>query len=183
MARAVLRLQHTYVVMATWRATWTTFYTSRRPVERTVTYLMMDGKSIPEDILKDSILAHLAAAYFSVGRRLERKTQCSATRGFIMNALRAGAALNQNQIANILSFDRTVVHRAIKAMVREGLLSEKRASSGKALIVRLTPKGNKYREGLIKVRRAADDRLRKELNPQDLETLLRLLKQVAETEF
>jgi len=25
---------------------------------------MMDGKTIPEDILRDSVLAHIAAAYF-----------------------------------------------------------------------------------------------------------------------
>ena len=59
----------------------------------------------------------------------------------------------------MLGFDRTVVHRAIKAMVREGLLSEKKAPSGKALVVRLTPKGNKYRENLIRIRRATDDKL------------------------
>ena len=48
---------------------------------------------IPEDILKDSVLAHVAAAYFAVGKRLERRTRCSATRGFILSALRHGAAL------------------------------------------------------------------------------------------
>ena len=140
-------------------------------------------KEIPEDILKDSVLAHIAAAYFSVGKRLERKTQCSASRGFILSTLRGGATLNQNQIATLLGFDRTVVHRAIKAMVQEGLLSEKKAATGKALVIQLTPKGNKYRENLIRIRRAADDALRQELTPEDRETLIRLLKRVAETEF
>lgn len=144
---------------------------------------MIEGKSIPEDILRDSVLAHIAAAYFSVGRRLERKTQCSATRGFILNALRGGVGLNQNQIAKMLGFDRTVVHRAIKTMVEEGLLSERKAPSGKALIAQLTPKGNKYRENLIKIRRAADDKLRQELTQEDRDMLIRLLKRVAETEF
>jgi hypothetical protein len=77
---------------------------------------MVPRKEVPEDILKDSILAHIAAAYFSVGKRLERKTRCSATRGFILSTLRGGTTLNQNQIATLLSFDRTVVHRAIKSM-------------------------------------------------------------------
>jgi DNA-binding MarR family transcriptional regulator len=144
---------------------------------------MTDGKTIPEDILRDSVLAHIAAAYFSVGKRLERKTQCSATRGFILNALRAGAGLNQNQIANMLGFDRTVVHRAIKAMGQEGLLLEKRASSGRALVIQLTSKGNKYRESLIRIRRAADDKLRQELTPEEQDTLIRLLTRVAETDF
>jgi len=144
---------------------------------------MMDIKSIPEDILKDSVLAHVAAAYFSVGRRLERKTKCSATRGFILSTLRGGVALNQNQIATTLGFDRTVVHRSIKTMVQEGLLSEKKAQSGKALLIQLTPKGNQYREGLIRARRAADEKLRREMNPDELVTLLRLLKQIAETDL
>ena len=144
---------------------------------------MMEGKSIPEDILRDSLLAHIAAAYFSVGKRLERKTQCSATRGFILNALRGGVGLNQNQIANMLGFDRTVVHRAIKIMVQERLLSEKKAASGKAIVVQLTAKGNRYRENLIKIRRAADEKLRQELTQEDREALIRLLKRVADTEF
>ncbi|HLH10049.1 MAG TPA: MarR family winged helix-turn-helix transcriptional regulator [Terriglobales bacterium] len=144
---------------------------------------MLPKKEVPEDILRDSVLAHIAAAYFSVGRRLERKTHCSATRGFILNALRGGAGLNQNQVANMLGFDRTVVHRAIKSMVREGLLSERKAPAGKALVVRLTLKGNKYRENLIKIRRAADDKLRQEMTPEARDMLIRLLKRVAETEF
>ena len=140
-------------------------------------------KDIPQDILKDSVLAHVAAAYFSVGKRLERKTHCSATRGFILSTLRGGATLNQNQIATLLGFDRTVVHRAIKSMVQEGLVSERKAESGRAIHVKLTPKGHKYRKGLINARVAADDRLRKEVTPDEHATLLRLLKLVAELEF
>jgi DNA-binding MarR family transcriptional regulator len=145
--------------------------------------IIVEKKLIPADILKDSVLVHLAAAYFSVGKRLEQKTQCSQTRGFILSTLRGGAALNQNQIANLLGFDRTVVHRAIKVMVREGLASEKKAESGKAILVQLTSKGNEYREQLIRQRRAADEKLRKELTPTERSTLLRLLKVVAELEF
>jgi DNA-binding MarR family transcriptional regulator len=145
--------------------------------------IIVEKKPIPADILKDSVLVHLAAAYFSVGKQLERKTQCSQTRGFIMSTLRGGVTLNQNQIATQLGFDRTVVHRAIKAMVREGLASEKKAKSGKAILVRLTAKGNKYREQLIKVRRAADEKVRAEMNAEDRSALLRLLKVVAESEL
>src|SRR5215469_703942 len=90
---------------------------------------ILSKKEIPDDILKDSVLAHVAAAYFSVGGGSVRKTQCSATRGFILSTLRGGAKLNQNQIATLLGLDRTVVHRAIKSMVREGLVSEKKAES------------------------------------------------------
>ena len=144
---------------------------------------VVPSNEIPEDTLKDSVLAHIAAAYFSVGKRLERKTHCSATRGFILSALRGGATLNQNQIATLLGFDRTVVHRAIKSMAKEGLVSERKAKSGRAIHVRLTPKGNQYRERLIKARIAADENVRHQLTPKDRATLLRLLKLIAKLEF
>lgn len=140
-------------------------------------------KDIPEDILQDSVLAHIAAAYFSVGKRLERKTQCSATRGFILSTLRDGATLNQNQIATILGLDRTVVHRSIKTMVKEGLVSERKAKSGRAIHVQLTRKGNQYRERLIKARVAADETVRNHLSSTERETLIRLLKSIAELEL
>lgn len=140
-------------------------------------------KEVPEDILKDSVLAHIAAAYFSVGKRLERKTRCSATRGFILSTLRDGATLNQNQIATLLGFDRTVVHRAIKIMAQEGLVSERKAKSGRAIHVRLTPRGNKYRERLIKARMDADETVRHQLTLDESATLLRLLKLIAELDF
>jgi DNA-binding MarR family transcriptional regulator len=144
---------------------------------------MIPKKDVPEDILKDSILAHIAAAYFSVGKRLERKTRCSATRGFILSTLRGGATLNQNQIATLLGLDRTVVHRAIKSMVQEGLVSERKAKSGRAIHVRLTAKGNKYRERLIKARMEADGSVRQVLGSDERATLLRVLKLIAELEF
>jgi DNA-binding MarR family transcriptional regulator len=143
-------------------------------------YLAVDKKLIPQEILKDSVILHLASAYFAVGKRLEQKTQCSQTRGFILSTLRGGASLNQNQIATLLGFDRTVVHRAVKTMIREGLLSERKAGFGRALLVQLTAKGNKYRESLIKERRAMDDHLRERFTADDVASLLRLLKRLAE---
>jgi DNA-binding MarR family transcriptional regulator len=145
--------------------------------------ILVDSKQIPENILKDSVLNHLAAAYFSVGKQMERKTRCSATRGFILSTLRGGASLNQNQIATILGFDRTVVHRTIKTLVQEGHLSEKKAPTGRAILVSLTAKGTKYREQLIKARIAADEKLRTALTTDDRSTLLRLLKQIADLEL
>jgi DNA-binding MarR family transcriptional regulator len=145
--------------------------------------IVVPRKDVPADILKDSLLAHVAAAYFSVGKQLERKTRCSATRGFILSTLRGGATLNQNQIATLLGLDRTVVHRAIKSMAREGLVSERKAKSGRAIHVQLTPKGNRYRQRLIKARVAADEHVRRQLTPNDRATLLRLLKLIAELEF
>jgi len=140
-------------------------------------------QGVPEDILEESVLAHIAATYFSVGKRLERKTQCSATRGFILATLRGGATLNQNQIATLLGLDRTVVHRAIKSMAHEGLVSERKAKSGRAIHVQLTRKGDQYRERLIKARVAADENVRRQLTSGERATLIRLLKLIAELEL
>ena len=144
---------------------------------------ILPKKDVPDNILKGSVLAHIAAAYFSMGKRLEQKTQCSATRGFILSTLRDGAMLNQNQIATLLGLDRTVVHRAIKTLAREGLVSEHKAKSGRAIVVQLTAKGRKYRERLIEARRTADESVRQQMTSEERETLLRLLKLVAECEF
>jgi len=144
---------------------------------------ILPRKEISDDMLKDSVLANIAAAYFSVGKRLERKTECSATRGFILSTLRGGTTLNQNQIATLLGFDRTVVHRAIKSLAEERLVSEHRTKSGRAIRVQLTAKGRKYRERLIKARETADESVRQQMSSEERETLLRLLKLVAECEF
>jgi len=145
--------------------------------------IVVDKKMIPDEILKDSVLVHVAAAYFSVSKQLERRTGCSQTRGFILSTLRGGAERNQNQIATLLGFDRTVVHRSIGTMLKEGLVSKKKAGSGRALVIRLTPKGEKYREFLIKERRAAEEKLRDVLNAEERTTLIRLLGIVAEVEI
>ena len=144
---------------------------------------IIPGAKIPDEILNDSLLAHLAAAYFAVGKALERKTGCSATRGFILSLLRHGAALNQNQIAIQLGFDRTVVHRAIKTMLREGLVSERKARTGRALWLSLTPKGEKYHQGLVHHRRSADEKVRQALTASERGGLSQLLKRIAEIEF
>ena len=144
---------------------------------------MIVHKPIPQDILQDSVLAPIAAAYFSVGKQLERKSGCSATRGFILNALRGGAALNQNQVATALGLDRTVVHRAIKSMVREGLVHETKAKSGRAIELSLTAKGNRYHDALVEQRMAADERVREAVPAAERENLLRVLRLIAELEF
>ena len=134
---------------------------------------------IPEHILEDSVLAHVAAAYFAVSKQLERKTQCSSTRGFVLSTLRDGTMLNQNQIAKLLNIDRTVVHRTIRGLVEEGLVTEHKAKSGRAIELRLSPRGKKYREQLIEARKSADQSIRTSMTSEDRKTLLSLLKQVA----
>lgn len=144
---------------------------------------MIPESKIPDDILKDSLLANLAASYFAVAKQLERKTGCSATRGFILSTVKHGAGLNQNQIANQLGLDRTVVHRVIKTMIKEELISEKKAKSGRALLLYLTAKGEKYHQALIQHRRSADEKLRQALTANERVDLARKLKIIAEIEF
>ena len=105
------------------------------------------------------------------------------SRLYPLNASRGGATLNQNQIATLLGLDRTVVHRAIKSMAREGLVSERKAKSGRAIHVQLTRRGNQYRERLIKARVVADENVRRQLTSEERATLIRLLKLIAELEF
>jgi DNA-binding MarR family transcriptional regulator len=145
--------------------------------------IAIDKKLIPEEILKDSVLVNIAAAYYSVSKQLERRTGCSQTRGFILSTLRGGAERNQNQIATLLGFDRTVVHRSIGTMVKDGLVSKKKSGTGRAFAIRLTPKGEKYREFLIKERRAAEEKLRACLDAEERAALIRLLGIVAKFEI
>ena len=145
--------------------------------------IAVDKKMIPDEILKDSVLVNIAAAYFSISKQLERRTGCSQTRGFILSTLRGGAERNQNQIATLLGFDRTVVHRSIGTMLKEGLVSKKKAGTGRTFVIRLTPKGEKYREFLIKERRAAEEKLRGLLNSEERAMLIRLLGAVAKFEI
>ena len=145
--------------------------------------ILPDKKLIPREILGDSVLVHLAAAYFHITRRMEQKTQCSQTRGFVLSTLRGGATLNQNQIATLLGLDRTVVHRTIKSLIREKLVSERKAPSGRAFLLQLTPKGNLYRSFLIQQRRAVDAKLRRQLSPRQFSTLIRLLHQLSTLDF
>jgi hypothetical protein len=51
------------------------------------------------------------------------------------------------------------------------------------LPVQLTFKGNKYRDSLIQERRNAEEKLRKELKPREISTLIHLLSQIAEFKF
>jgi len=144
---------------------------------------LIPESKIHDDILQNSLLAYVAAAYFAVSKRLERKTGCSATRGLIISTLRRDPGLNQNQIAKRLGFDRTVVHRSIKTMLKEGLLSERKAKTGRALLLQLTPKGEKCHQALIRHRRSADEKVRQALTADERATLIRHLKLISDMEF
>jgi len=145
--------------------------------------IAVERKLIPEEILQHSVLVHLTAAYFSVSKQLERKTGCSQTRGFILSALRGGAEWNQNQIAKMLGFDRTVVHRSIGTMLKEGLVSKAKMATGRSFAIRLTPKGQRYRAMLIKERKAAEEKTTAAFSAAERAMFLRLLKALAEVEF
>jgi DNA-binding MarR family transcriptional regulator len=91
--------------------------------------------------------------------------------------------LNQNQIATLLGLVRTVVHRAVTSLIREGLLSEKKAPSGRALLLEFTAKGSRYRSVLIQQRRAVDEKLRQELSRRKFSTLIHQLQVLSELDF
>ncbi len=141
--------------------------------------MTLDKKLVPKEILSDSVILHIALAYFSLSKEMERRTQCPETRGFILSTLRDGAERNQNQIAIMLGFDRTVVHRAIKSMVREGLLCEKKAPTGRGLLVRLTPKGARFRGSLVAARRALEKEIRGKLDAKETGRAIAVLKAIS----
>ena len=144
---------------------------------------ILPTNDVPDHIIEDSVLAHVAAAYFAVSKHLERKTQCSSTRGFVLSTLRDGAMLNQNQIAKLLNIDRTVVHRTIRSLIEEGLITEHKPKSGRAIELRLSPRGKKYRDELIGARKSADQSIRTCMTSEDRKTLLKLLKRIAQCEL
>jgi DNA-binding MarR family transcriptional regulator len=142
--------------------------------------MTIDRELVPQNILSDSVILHVVLAYFSISKVLQSRSGCSETRDFILYTLRDGAERNQNQIAILLGFDRTVVHRAIKTMIREGLLKERKAPSGRALPVRLTERGTRYRKALVEARRTLEEEIRRELDPKDVARLPVLLKTISD---
>ncbi len=96
---------------------------------------------------------------------------------------RGRATVNQNQIATLLGLDRTVVHCTVKSLIREGLVPERKAPSGRALLLQLTAKGNRYRSVLIQQRRAVDAKLRRRLSPRQFYALIRQLEVLSGLDF
>ena len=68
-------------------------------------------------------------------------------------------------------------------MLKEGLVSEQKAKTGRALLLHLTVKGERYHQALIQHRRSADEKLRLALTPDERATLIRELRLIAELEF
>jgi len=67
--------------------------------------------------------------------------------------------------------------------LREGLLTEKKAPSGRGLLVQLSAKGNANREVMIKYRRALDAKLKEKLTTPEISRLIQNLKAVADLDF
>lgn len=136
-------------------------------------------KIIPEEIIKNSLFLNVTSAAWSLVTAFEKGTQTSQNRFLILIVFRGGVILNQNQIANLLGLDRTVVHRIVKSLILEKLLSETKAETGKSFLLRLTQKGELFRERLIAERKAIDQKLGKLLNPKETLILTRALKKIA----
>jgi DNA-binding MarR family transcriptional regulator len=127
----------------------------------------------------DSVVIQIARAYWSVIRTFEAKSQSSHSRLLILSLFRKGASFNQNQIATILDLDRTVAHRILKTMVKDDVLTERRSEVGRQILLTLTPHGEQVREGLIRERTSLDKRIARQLNPGELENLIKMLEQIA----
>ena len=81
---------------------------------------------LPPEIFGSSVIFPLLSAYDLVARELERRTGMSQTRLLLLILFRDGATYNQNQLALALGADRTVVHRALKTMLVDKLVTEDR---------------------------------------------------------
>lgn len=68
-------------------------------------------------------------------------------------------------------------------MVAEGLLSEHKEKTGRAIQIRLTAKGKKYHQRLVEVRKSADEMVGAQLTSKERNLLLHLLKRISECEF
>jgi len=66
---------------------------------------------------------------------------------------------------------------------REGLLTEKKAPSGRGLLVQLSAKGNASREVMIKYRRALDAKIKEQLSAPEIARLIQNLKAIADLNF
>jgi DNA-binding MarR family transcriptional regulator len=101
-------------------------------------------------------------------------------RGFVLATLCGGATLNRSPRCS----DWTAPsHRTVKSLIREGLVSERKAPSGRALFLQLTAKGNRYRSVLIQQRRAVDAKLRRRLSPRQFTALIRQLEVLSGLHF
>src|SRR5580698_6524512 len=150
---------------------------------RHVSMSLRQPQPISPAVQSESVILSLYAAYQTIGKALERRIQVPATRGWILASFRGGANLNQNQIANLLGIDRTVIHRTVKALIKEGLLQETPAPSGRSLLLSLTGMGEKARQELIRERKALEAEVRANLGQGKSETLLLLLRTLAAQPF
>jgi len=68
-------------------------------------------------------------------------------------------------------------------MLKEGLVSKTKAGAGRTFTIHLTSKGEKYREQLIKERRAAEEKVAKLMNARERNELLHLLTRTADVKL
>jgi DNA-binding MarR family transcriptional regulator len=71
----------------------------------------------------------------------------------------------------------------VKSLIREGLVAERKAPSGRALLLQLTPKGNRYRSVLIQQRTAVDEKVRRQRSARQFPRLTRLLEILSTLDF
>ena len=80
--------------------------------------ILAHKKLIPKEILKDSVLAPRAAAYFNITRRMEQETRCSLTRGFVLGN-RYRSVLIQQRRAIDAKLRRRLSPRQFSTLIRQ----------------------------------------------------------------
>lgn len=130
-----------------------------------------EPQTVPAQTQRASLILSLVAAHSAIIREMESRAKMTLTRGQVLAAFRGGAVLNQNQVAKHLGMDRTVVHRTIRSLVEEGYLLEAPAEKGRSLLLKLTAKGEGFRETMIRERKHLDASFSELLGPAVADTL------------
>ncbi|QRR04084.1 winged helix-turn-helix transcriptional regulator [Dyadobacter sandarakinus] len=97
---------------------------------------------------------------------------------FVVNA--SDALCSQQDIANHLQKDKAGIQRSIQTLVRDGYLRITVDSTDRRKnLIQLTPAGKMVVEKVIETAQGLDKLVTDRLEPQEVETLTRLLKKVA----
>jgi DNA-binding MarR family transcriptional regulator len=140
---------------------------------------MAASSKVSNQVIAESVFVNLLFACQETIRRFEHDSGISHARVRVLAAFRDGRSLNQNQIAKELVMDRAMVHRMVKSLVREKLIHEKKAKTGRSIPLTLTPRGEELRHKAIETRKYIDRVITISLeNPRRKSELIRNLQAV-----
>ncbi|RRB15144.1 MarR family winged helix-turn-helix transcriptional regulator [Larkinella knui] len=98
---------------------------------------------------------------------------------FVVNCSSDGL-LSQQDIANILQRDKSGIQRSIRTLERDGYLRISADDSDRRKnLIGLTPAGKMIIEKIIQTAKELDDEVTNQLTPEEVTSLLRILKKVS----